>query len=333
MHTSGDEAVGLISVVIPAYNEEGNLNEIYSAIRRALEGYNWELVFVDDGSRDKTYESILELAAADPRVRGLSFSRNYGHQYALLAGMRAARGDAIISMDADLQHPPALLPRMVEEWQNGSNIVHTQRIPKKTSAFKRWSSDAFYKLFSMLSGMSLDPGQSDFRLLDRKALEVIVQHDSGQLFLRGMARAIGFKSVTLPYEVGERFAGESKYTLRKMIKFAFHGITAYSTIPLRIGIFCGFVMGGLAFLELAYILFKALQGTTVPGWASLGALVSVLFGVNFILIGFLGIYVGHIFARVQHQPIYIVERTTDEPQSRRAVQTHNDKAEELIHGR
>jgi polyisoprenyl-phosphate glycosyltransferase len=311
----------LISVVIPAFNEEGNLRVVYSALCNVLEGYDWEVVFVDDGSKDKTYSIILELNAEDPRVRGLSFSRNFGHQYALLAGMRAAKGDVIISMDADLQHPPELLPKMIKAWQDGYNIVHTERYyAPDTRFFKRVTSNAFYRVFSLLSGLKLEIGQSDFRLLDRRALNVIVQHDSGQLFLRGIVRAVGFRSTSLPYNVGERFSGDSKYTFRRMLRFAMQGITSFSTVPLRLGILCGFAMGGLAFLELCYILWVATQGTAVPGWTSIAALISILFGVNFLLIGFLGIYIGHIFARVQHQPVYIIESSTEDPQRGRLMQ-------------
>jgi dolichol-phosphate mannosyltransferase len=322
MSTNHQKVAGLVSVVIPAFNEEGNIQAVYSALCGVLSDYTWEVVFVDDGSRDRTYEIVCELSARDPRVRGVSFSKNFGHQYALLAGMRAAKGDIVITMDGDLQHPPQLIPEMIEAWQQGFNIVHTERSYGDTSRFKSVTSNAFYRVFSLLSGMKMEIGQSDFRLLDRRAVNVIVGHDTGQLFLRGIVRAIGFRSTTLPYEVGERFSGDSKYTLRRMIKFALHGITAFSTIPLRIGIACGFVMGGLAFLELCYVLWVSAQGTAVPGWASIGALLSILFGVNFILIGFLGIYIGHIFARVQHQPVYIIESTTEEdPQSRRVLLT------------
>jgi dolichol-phosphate mannosyltransferase len=327
----GNEAI-LISVVIPAFNEEGNIQAIYSAVSNALQNYNWELVIVDDGSRDKTFQRTADLSETDRRVRGLSFSRNYGHQYALLAGMRAAHGDVVITMDADLQHPPELLPKMLEAWQNGANVVHTERIYGNTGKFKKLTSDGFYHVFSLLSGMKLDPGQSDFRLLDRRVVDVISQHDVGQLFLRGIVRSVGFRSTTLPYQVGERFSGDSKYTLRRMIKFAMQGITSFSTVPLRIGILCGFVMGALAFLELCYILWVAVQGTAVPGWTSIVALISILFGVNFVLIGFLGIYIGHIFARVQHQPVYIVESITDETPRPRLLQKTENKTPELVHG-
>jgi dolichol-phosphate mannosyltransferase len=331
MATSGDDAVSLVSIVIPAYNEEGNLRAIYSALCKVLKDYLWEMVIVDDGSRDRTFDSISELSSLDPRVRGLSFSRNFGHQYALLAGMRAAKGDLVITMDADLQHPPELLPKMLEAWQQGYNVVHTQRQYVNTSAFKRVTSNLFYRFFSLVSGIKLDPGQSDFRLLDRRVVDVVVRHDSGQLFLRGMIHAVGFRSTTLEYQVGQRFSGESKYTFRRMIRFALQGITSFSTMPLRIGILCGFVMGGLAFLELCYILWVAMQGSAAPGWASTVALLSILFGVNFILIGFLGIYIGHIFARVQHQPVYIVESTTEEHSERRLTQSAT-KTVELVHG-
>lgn len=321
----------LVSIVVPCYNEEGNVRAVYDALCDVLGGYQWELILVDDGSHDDTFARISALANEDQRVRGLSFSRNFGHQYALLAGMRAACGEAVVTMDGDLQHPPQLIPSMIDAWQDGYNVVHTERFYGETSGFKSLTSEWFYKLFSLLSGMKLEPGQSDFRLLDRRVIEVIARHDSGQLFLRGIVRAIGFRSTKLQYDVGERFSGDSKYTLRRMIRFAMQGITSFSTVPLRIGIFCGFAMGGLAFLELCYILWVASQGTTVPGWASIAALLSILFGVNFVLIGFLGIYVGHIFARVQHQPVYIVERTTQDESKPRFVHIEAGPRSQLTH--
>jgi polyisoprenyl-phosphate glycosyltransferase len=332
MPTPSEETSALVSVVIPAFNEEGNIQAVYAALSDVLRDFNWEVVFVDDGSRDRTYELGSQLAESDDRVRGLSFSRNFGHQYALLAGMRAAQGDIVITMDGDLQHPPELLPKMLQAWQQGYNVVHTQRTYVNASRFKRLTSEWFYRIFSLLSGTKLEEGQSDFRLLDRRVVNVIVQNDSGQLFLRGVVKAVGFRSTTLPYKVGDRFAGESKYTFRRMLKFAMQGITSFSTVPLRIGIFCGFLMGGLAFLELCYILWVASQGTAVPGWASLGALLSILFGVNFVLIGFLGIYVGHIFARVQHQPVYIIEASTDDSPRARLAKPESQAAE-LVHER
>jgi len=303
----------LLSVVVPAFNEEGNLRVLYSALAEVLEGLDWELVFVDDGSKDRTFPMIMELSQEDPRVRGVSFSRNFGHQYALLAGLKAARGEAVVSMDADMQHPPATVPALVEAWRQGYNVVHTQRRPNANLTwFKKTTSNLYYRLFSALSGVPLKEGQSDFRLLDRRVVDVILSLDTAELFLRGLVHWVGYQNTTLSYDVGKRHWGVSKYNLRKMIRFAIQGITSFSTFPLRIGIAIGFLTSLIAFAEFGFVVLSYLSGETVPGWASLAALTSLLFAVSFALIGFIGIYVGHVFARVQRLPQYLVETTTEE---------------------
>jgi dolichol-phosphate mannosyltransferase len=309
----------LVSVVVPAYNEEGNLALLHQRVAAALAGYSWELVLVDDGSRDRTFATILGLAEQDPRVRGLSFSRNFGHQYALLAGLRSAKGDVVISMDADLQHPPELLPDMVAQWKLGFNIVHTKRQAGTTlTPFKKLTSDLYYRVFSTISGLHLEEGQSDFRLLDRRVVEVLLEMDQAELFFRGLVHWVGYVNTTLPYQVGERHWGKSSYSLSKMIRFALQGLTAFSTLPLRVGVTFGFITSVLAMLEFVYVVGVWLLGDPIPGWASLAALTSVLFAVSFALIGFLGIYLGHIFKRVQRTPQFLVETTTNEVFGERA---------------
>jgi polyisoprenyl-phosphate glycosyltransferase len=303
----------LVSVVVPAYNEEGNVDLLIDRVSAALEGLTWELVIVDDGSADHTFRRVLARAAEDPRIRGLSFSRNFGHQYALLAGLKAAGGEVVISMDADLQHPPELLPTMVERWRAGFNIVHTKRHAGQTlSVFKRVTSDLYYKVFSALSDLPLEEGQSDFRLLDRRVVDVLVQLDQAELFFRGLVHWVGYTHTTLAYQVGERHWGESKYSFRKMLRFAVQGLTAFSTVPLRIGVTLGFLTSVLAFAEFAYVVGVWAFGEPVPGWASLAAITSLLFAVAFALIGFIGIYLGHVFQRVQRTPQFLVETTTEE---------------------
>lgn len=303
----------LVSVVVPAFNEEGNLELLHERVSSALDGLRFELVIVDDGSSDGTFAKTVALSELDPRVRGVSFSRNFGHQYALLAGLKAARGDVVISMDADLQHPPELLPEMVARWRDGFNIVHTKRNAGQTlSAFKKLTSDLYYKVFSAISGLHLEEGQSDFRLLDRRVVEALLQLDQAELFFRGLVHWVGFTHTTLPYQVGERHWGQSKYSLRKMLRFAVQGLTAFSTLPLRIGVAVGFATSLLAALEFAYVLGVWLLGDPIPGWASLAALTSLLFAVSFALIGFIGIYLGHVFSRVQNTPQFLVETTTEE---------------------
>jgi len=306
VHTSA----ALVSVVVPAFREAGNLTPLHEELVRALAGERWELILVDDGSTDGTWDVIESLAQADPRVRGVRLSRNFGHQPALLAGLAAAQGQAVISMDADLQHPPALLPELLARWRAGAQIVHTQRKSgAETSWFKRSSSRWYYVVFSMLTGVPLAEGQSDFRLLDRRVVGALQAMDEVEVFLRGMVQWVGFRSVTVPYEVRARHSGESKFGLLKMVRFGLHGVTSFSTIPLRAGIALGFLTAAAAFCELAYVVAVRLLGAPVPGWASVLGIVAMLFGVNFMLMGFQGIYLGHVFSRVRRRPTYLISDT------------------------
>jgi dolichol-phosphate mannosyltransferase len=286
---------------------------------------NWELLFVDDGSTDRTFSSICAIAAGDSRVRGFRLSRNFGHQYALLAGLDKCRGDVVVTMDADLQHPPEVVPQLVERWRLGFNIVHTRRISDvETGWFKRHSSALYYRVFSAACGVKIEEGASDFRLMDRRVVNALLSVHEAELFMRGLVVWMGYRHCYVPYNVQPRHSGVSKYGLAKMFRFAFAGITAFSTVPLRFGILLGFLTSVLAFLEIIYVLWAKLQGQVVPGWASMTALLSLLSGCSFILNGLLGIYVGHIFRRVQHHPSFLIEDRTegaasDEPASARTT--------------
>lgn len=305
-----------LSVVVPAFNEQGNLSRLHADLEVVLAplGLTWELVFVDDGSRDGTWASISELHERDPRVRGIRLSRNFGHQGALVAGMTHARGDAVISMDADLQHPPAIVPMLVAEWRNGSKIVKTiRRDPPDLPAFKRMTSRVFYRVFSYLSGVDLKNGMADFRLLDREVLDQILAFREEGLFLRGIVEWVGYPSTTVDFDCGKRFSGSTKYTLRRMIRFAWEGISSFSLVPLRIGILMGLTASTVAFLGVAYaMLAKWLDGQTVAGWASSVAIISFLFGVLFLFLAVLAEYVGRILDEVRGRPRFIVSEETQD---------------------
>ncbi len=302
----------LISIVVPAFNEADGLIQLYQEIAKALEdeASDWELLFVDDGSTDGTWKQIESLGQLDNRVGGIRLSRNFGHQYALLAGLTQARGDAVISMDGDLQHPPAVLPQLIERWRSGNKIVTTIRKDSTDSPhFKRFTSRLYYKIFSYLSGVQLEAGMADFRLLDRQALNDILQFKEESLFLRGIVQWVGYPSSSIEYQAERRNHGESKYSLWKMLRLAWHGVSSFSIVPLRLGVLTGFIVSGLSFVSILYAIYgKYIAGSAVPGWASSMAVTSFLFGVLFIFLGVLGEYVGRILVEVKQRPRYLVSQ-------------------------
>jgi len=306
----------VISIVVPAYNEESNLAVLYANVREVMDGLgdvdDWEIVIVDDGSTDATWKVIETLNAASGRVRGIRLSRNFGHQSALMAGLAAARGRAVISMDADLQHPPALLPQLVRKWQEGFQIVHAvRRDPPNVPWFKRVTSRLYYRVFTFLSGVEIEPGAADFRLLDRQVLDEILQFEEEGLFLRGIVRWVGYATASVPFDCQKRHAGTTKYGLRKMLTLGWHGVSAFSLVPLRIGIIIGLLSSTLAFISVGLaILGKWLDDSAIPGWASSVAISSFLFGVLFVFLAVLAEYVGRIAVEVRRRPRFLVRDTT-----------------------
>ena len=306
----------MISIVVPAYNEESNLAVLYANVREVMDGLgdvdDWEFVIVDDGSTDGTWKVIETLSAASSRVRGIRLSRNFGHQSALMAGLAAARGGAVISMDADLQHPPALLPQLVRKWQEGFQIVHAvRRDPPNVPWLKRVTSRLYYRVFTFLSGVEIEPGAADFRLLDRQVLDEILQFEEEGLFLRGIVRWVGYATASVPFDCSKRHAGTTKYGLRKMLSLGWHGVSAFSLVPLRIGIVIGLLSSTLAFISVGLaILGKWLDDSAIPGWASSVAISSFLFGVLFVFLAVLAEYVGRIAVEVRRRPRFLVRDTT-----------------------
>lgn len=299
-----------LSIVVPSYFEEDNLQKLYDELINTLEStdMNFEVILVDDGSTDKTWRKIQELNLKDPRIKGLQFSKNFGHQYALLAGLNFAKGNAIITMDADLQHPPEFILQLIKAWEEGFKIVNTKRIDnKKISYLKKLTSKVYYKIFSFLSGVDIDPGMADFRLLDRQVVDEILKFGESGLFLRGLISWLGYPQTAIEYQAANRFAGTTKYTFKKMFKFALDGISSFSLVPLRLGIILGVFTSVLAFIELIYVVsVRVFSDSVIPGWASGLGVVSFLFGVLFIIIGILGEYIGYILIETKRRPRFII---------------------------
>lgn len=299
-------------MVVPLYNEAANVAPLCEELARALQSLgDAEVILVDDGSTDATWRAIEAEAARRPGFCGISFARNFGHQRALLAGLRASRGSAIITMDGDLQHPPAVISQLVAAWKQGNRIVFTRRDDAESAGFfKRFTSRVFYRLFSALSGISMAPGSSDFRLVDRTVLDALEPVRDASSFLRGLTQWTGFQSATIGFTAQKRRAEKTKYSLGRMLKFASSATLSFSTIPLNIGIWIGLVTSVLAFAEILYVISCYIAGRTVPGWASLAGIISLGFGILFILIGILGAYLGRVFEILQNRPPYLVERTS-----------------------
>jgi len=299
-----------ISIVVPVLNEEKNIPLLYQKLIEVMKplSFIFELIFADDGSRDDSWLVIATLAAEDSRVRGVRLSRNFGHQYALMAGLEMAEGDAVIMMDCDLQHPVEMIPVLLERWHEGFKVVKTLRRDHcEITRFKRWTSLNFYRFFSYLSGVKLQAGLADFRLLDRQALQELLRFSEEGLFLRGLTEWIGFPSCIVPYQSGERIHGHSQYSLRKMISFAWKGVSSFSVMPLRIGILIGLIGSLVSVFGIIYAFWGKIFGRgTVPGWASTLMVLSLLFFILFIYLGILGEYVGRIIIEVRHRPRFIV---------------------------
>jgi polyisoprenyl-phosphate glycosyltransferase len=305
----------LVSVVVPAHNEESCLTAMYEAVADALDGvaddYSWELILVNDGSTDGTAALIDLLADNDPRVRGVHLTRNFGQQSALLAGLAEARG-IVVTIDADLQQPPAVIPDMLRLYEEGNQIVHGVRCDHPDIGwYKRTTSRWFYRVFSFLSRIPMDPGMLDFKLLDRQVVETILSMPESDFFLRGIAAWVGFKQARLPYQSDLRHGGETKYSTRAMIAFAMRGITSFSTFPLKLATYFGLLMTAIS---LGYGGIVAVRHFfwvhPQPGYASTIVLIAFLMGVQFLLIGVLGEYVGRIHVEVKRRPRFIVARRT-----------------------
>jgi len=303
-----------ISVVIPSFNEEGNINELVQRLTAVLNAvpYTYEVIFVDDGSSDKTLDLLKSVSVSNNNLFYLEFSRNFGHQNALKAGHDYADGDCIISMDGDLQHPPELIPQFLEKWEEGYDVVYTMReYQDETTYFKTKSSEIFYNMINSLSDTKLEQGTADFRLIDRKVANVLSNINETGLFMRGMIKWLGFKQYGINYKCDERFSGKSKYTFKKMINFAIQGITAFSVRPLYIATGLGAFFSLMSLLYIPYILISYLYfpNHIVAGWTSILATVVFFGGIQLMVLGIIGIYIGKMFIQTKNRPNYIVRST------------------------
>ncbi|KRE09125.1 glycosyl transferase family 2 [Bosea sp. Root670] len=313
-----------LSIVVPVHNEADNLALLVERLRTALTGEvaSWEIVFVDDGSRDETLAVIRDLNAADPRISAVSFSRNFGKEIAIAAGLDHALGDAVIIMDADLQHPPETIPAFLAKWREGYLNVYGQRTDREgETRMKRGFAKLFYRIFGYFGETPLPEGAGDFRLLDRKAVDALRALPERARFSKGLYAWVGFRSAGVPFHVAEREHGQSKFKYRKLFSFAFDGLSSFSTVPLKIATWSGAIIAVIATLSAVYFMLRTLLfGTDLPGFPSL--IVSIMFfsGIQLVSLGMIGEYVGRIFAEVKRRPLYLIgervgfdARTVDHP--------------------
>jgi len=299
------------SIIVPMYNEEEVIEETHKRLREVMDrcGENYELVFVNDGSRDRTVEIVEGLCRKDPHLRLVNFSRNFGHQIAITAGMDYAEGQAIVVIDADLQDPPEVILQMIAKWKEGYDVVYGQRVKRKgETAFKKLTALMFYRLLRNMTNVEIPVDTGDFRLIDRKVAEVLKGLKEKNRFVRGLVSWVGFRQTSVEYVREERWAGETKYPLRKMLRFAMDGITSFSHKPLRLATYIGFTLSGISFLYLLVVLFQALffANTTIQGWASIVAINLFFNGIMLVLLGIIGEYIGRIYDESKNRPLYIV---------------------------
>jgi dolichol-phosphate mannosyltransferase len=304
-----------ITIVIPSYNEESNIEKLLESLNEVIASlnYNFKILFVDDGSKDGTIIKLKNLAKEQHNLFYIELSRNFGHQNALKAGIDYAKlnSDAVISMDGDLQHPPALIPELIARWEEGYDVVYTVRAETESlSYFKNKTSKWFYSLMNQLSDIKFEPGTADFRLIDKRVAEVFSDFTENELFIRGIINWVGFSQFAVEYMPQDRYSGKSKYTLSKMIRFAIQGITSFSTRPLYFAVFLGLGLSIFSIIFFSiYVGYSLYFGHTISGWASVITAI-VFFGcLNLIVLGIIGIYIGKLFMQSKGRPNYLIKNT------------------------
>lgn len=302
-----------VSIVLPVYNESKNIPIIFDQIQKITKNlpYQFDVLFINDGSLDNSLEVLKALCQEHPNSHYVNFSRNFGHQIALKAGFDLAQGDAVICMDADLQHPPELIPIMLKHWIEGYDIVYTRRKESKDlSWFKRLSSKYFYKLINLISDVTLEQGTADFRLMDKRIIQILRNMPENNPFIRGLVKWMGFKKYALDYQPGERLMGSSGYSLPKMFKLAIQGLISFSTNPLYAAIYLGFGFSFLSLLYIPYIIYSYLFGEFVWGWPSLIITITFFAGLQLMILGIMGIYIAQIFIQSKQRPQYIIDHSS-----------------------
>ncbi|MEV5030144.1 glycosyltransferase family 2 protein [Paenibacillus sp. LPE1-1-1.1] len=313
------QSVVKYSVIVPMFNEEEVIEHTYERLKLVMDHAEepYELIFVNDGSKDRTVELVSMICDFDPNVRLINFSRNFGHQIAISAGMDYAQGDAIVVIDADLQDPPEVILDMIAKWKEGYEVVYGKRLKRKgETVFKKLTAKMFYRTLRSLTNVEIPVDTGDFRLIDRKVCDVLRGLKEKNRFVRGLVSWIGFRQTMVEYEREERFAGETKYPLKKMIAFAIDGITSFSYKPLKIASYIGFALSFTSFLYLLVVIFQKLfTGSTIAGWASIVAVNLLFNGIILMLLGIIGEYIGRIYEESKNRPLYII----------REVQGYSDK--------
>jgi glycosyltransferase involved in cell wall biosynthesis len=314
MSTDPRRTPSFLSVVAPVYNEAELISTFVQRTCAALADYSFELVLVNDGSSDGSSAILDGLAASDPRVRVIHLSRNFGHQAALTAGLEHAGGDIVAMLDSDLQDPPELIPTMIARWEEGADVVYAVRERREgETAFKLTTASWFYKLFNKLAQVDLEPDSGDFRLLDRRALDALLAMTERSRFLRGMTVWIGFTQTAVPYERSARHAGETKYTLRRMLRFSLDAVASFSHVPLQISTYLGLLCAGIAFVAIPVVIGLRIAGSYLPGFGTITIILLLIGGMVLIALGVIGEYVGRIYDEVKHRPLYIVRAERNRP--------------------
>jgi glycosyltransferase involved in cell wall biosynthesis len=313
-----------LSIIVPIYNEEAVIPELYKRITGVMDeiGASWEMVCINDGSRDRSVEMLLDLHRTDPRIKLLDFSRNFGHQLAITAGLDYAEGDAVVIIDADLQDPPEVIAEMLARWREGYEVVYAVRSDRQgESFFKLWTANAFYRLLRSITDVDIPLDAGDFRLMDRKVVQTMRSLRENHRFMRGLSSWVGYKQIGVEYRRAERFAGETKYPLRKMLRLTTDAITSFSYVPLRMATWFGFSLALISLVGVAITVGLRLSGNNAF-YGQATTLVAVLFlgGIQLIFLGILGEYLGRIYDEVKERPLYIVARAhgfaeTDNPKS------------------